>query len=148
MTGIWSYSRNITHYPKIHHGHYTSVIKWVERSSEKKKPDGCRIRLKVDVVRKNALTVARTLFILVFIIGDLVRQCWRGRNIAILLQSSVCDCSFNDGDQIVMFYVIYWGDLRPCYGFLGKWVQNPMRCFINNVVDLFCELYGDFCIVI
>lgn len=144
MTGIWSYSRNITHYLKIHPDHLLrlTIPALLSGLNDHRKE-----------VRKNVLTVARTLFILVFIIGDLVRQCWRDRNIAILLtknpfQSSVCDCSFNDGDQIVMFYVIYWGDLRPCYGFLGKWVQNPMRCFINNVVDLFCELYGDFCIVI
>lgn len=55
MTGIWSYSRNITHYPKIHHGHslrLTIPALLSGLSDHRKKPDGCRIRLKVDVVRK------------------------------------------------------------------------------------------------
>lgn len=51
---------------------YISVIKWVEWLLERKKLDGCRICLKVDVVRKNVLIVVRILFIFVFIIGDLV----------------------------------------------------------------------------
>lgn len=40
------------YYFKIYYGYYISVIKWVEWLLEKKKLDGCRICLKVDVVRK------------------------------------------------------------------------------------------------